>query len=144
MDLRVFLALVDHVVEDVETVVEALTGDGAGRLHVEDVGRSQFMETQMFFDLFGILGAGQILFIGQHQNRHLSFQIPKHQIFKHQIAKQQTSNENIQLDYPAAIVEPQLINQCCLFGLKRAAPVLYSDGLSTQDVAFLAAFSSSN
>jgi len=71
VDFRVFLAFMDHVVKDVEAVVQALAGDGAGRLHVEDVRRSQFVKTQMFLDLFGVLGARQVLLVGQHQNRHL-------------------------------------------------------------------------
>ena len=72
-----FLAFVDHVVEDVEAVVESFAGDGAGRLHVEDMRRSQFVQAQVFLDLFGVLGAGQVLLVGQHKNWHLkSIKIP--------------------------------------------------------------------
>lgn len=62
----------DHVVEDVQPLVQALTGDGAGRLDVEEVLVAQFVQTQVLLNLFGLLGSRQVLLVGQDQDWHLN------------------------------------------------------------------------
>lgn len=69
---RVLLALLDHVVQGVEPVVEALARDGARRLDVVQVARAELVQSEVLLDLLGVPGAGQVLLVGQYQNGHLT------------------------------------------------------------------------
>lgn len=59
----------DHLVQFVHALVQTLPDDGTGRLDVIRGGRTQFVKSQMLLDLVDRQGFGEVLLVGDDQQR---------------------------------------------------------------------------